>query len=99
LRPAAGRTRQRLSRLVDRLRAAREIYEGMYVSPYRSLIHREHRDRSDAFLLMGFSELLGIPNPVTFYTLEILPYAIEELHDRHLRLGLERAPEGGFRCC
>jgi hypothetical protein len=82
-----------------RLRAARDIYEGIFFAPYRSQIYREYRDRRDLFLLLGFSDLTGVPNPVAFYTLELYPELIEEFHEWHLRLGLERAPEGGFRCC
>lgn len=82
-----------------RLAAAREIYEGMYVAPYRAAIHREVLRRRDLFLVLGVSELLGVPSPVSYYTLELLPELIETFHEWHLRLGLESAPEGGFRCC
>jgi hypothetical protein len=82
-----------------RLQGAREIYEGVYMAPYRSAIHREYLEQRDIFLLMGFSDLLGVPNPVQFYTLELLPELIEQFHEWHLRLGMESAPEGGFRCC
>jgi len=82
-----------------RLQGAREIYEGVYMAPYRSAIHHEYLEQRDIFLLMGFSDLLGVPNPVQFYTLELLPELIEQFHEWHLRLGMESAPEGGFRCC
>lgn len=79
--------------------AARDIYEGLYVAPYRSVIHREYLRQRDLFLLMGFADLLGVPNPVSFYTLELYPELIEQFHEWHLRLGMPHAPEGGFRCC
>ena len=82
-----------------RLRAAREIYEGVYFAPYRSAIHREYLRQRDLFFLLGFSDLLGVPNPVSFYTLELYPELIEQFHEWHLRMGVEQAPEGGFRCC
>ncbi len=82
-----------------RLRAAREIYEGIFIAPYRSEIHREYLRQRDLFLLLGFSDLLGAPNPVAFYTLELYPELIEQFHEWHLRMGMEHAPEGGFRCC
>lgn len=84
---------------VSHLRAAKEIYEGIFVAPYRSLIYREHLRQRDLFLLMGFSDLLGVPNPVIFYTLELYPELIEQFHQWHLRMGMSDAPEGGFRCC
>jgi hypothetical protein len=87
------------SGLRRRLRAAREIYEGMFVAPYRSQIYREYLAQRDLFLLAGFSDLLGAPNPVAFYTLELYPELIEQFHQWHLRMGMEHPPEGGFRCC
>ena len=86
-------------RLRERLRSAREIYEGVFLVPYRSAIHREVLAQRDLFLLLGFSDLLGVPHPVVFYTLELYPELIEQFHQWHLRMGMPRAPEGGFRCC
>ena len=72
---------RRLGRkMLARLRAAREIYEGVYFAPYRSQIHRELLRERDLFLLLGFSDLLGVPNPVAFYTLELYPELIERFH-------------------
>ena len=82
-----------------RLRAARDIYEGLYIAPYRSLIHREYLQQHDLFLLLGYSDLLGVPNPVAYYTLELYPELIDQFHDWHLRMGMPQAPEGGFKCC
>ncbi|CAN5615943.1 hypothetical protein BH24GEM3_BH24GEM3_20760 [soil metagenome] len=86
-------------RVLEGLRYAREVYEGMYLAPYRSTIHREYLRERDLFLLLTFSELLGVPNPVHFYTLELYPELLEHFHDWHLRMGLPHAPEGGWRCC
>jgi len=85
--------------LREKLRQAREIYEGIYIAPYRSQIQREYLRERDLFFLVGFSDLLGVPNPVVFYTLELYPELIEQFHQWHLRMGLPHAPEGGFRCC
>lgn len=82
-----------------RLRAAREIYEGIYLAPYRRHIHREYLRRRDQFFLVAFADLLGAPHPIAFYTLELYPALIEEFHEWHRRLGMEEPPEGGFRCC
>ena len=86
-------------RLRARLRAVRDIYEGIFLVPYRAEIHREYLRRRDLFLLLGCSDLLGVPNPVAFYTLELYPELIEEFHQWHLRMGMPHAPDGGFRCC
>lgn len=85
--------------LLRKLRAARDIYEGVYLAPYRSEVHREYLRQRDLFLLLAFSDLLGVPNPVQFYTLELYPELIESFHEWHLRMGMEHPPEGGFRCC
>ncbi len=82
-----------------RLRAFRDIYEGLYIAPYRSTIQREYLRQRDLFMLLGFSDLLGLPNPVQFYTLELYPEIIEQFHQWHLRMGMEQPPDGGFRCC
>lgn len=74
----------------------REFYYG----PYQRTLAREVRDQEDLFMLMVFSESLGVPNPVSFYTLELQPVMLEQFHQWHLRMGIERSPlEGGFGCC
>ena len=95
----AGRRAALLAALRCRLQSAREIYEGVYIAPYRSTIHREYLRQRDLFLVLGISDMLGVPSPVSFYTLELLPDLIDGFHEWHLRLGLEQSPEGGFRCC
>jgi hypothetical protein len=89
--PAAG--------MLAKLQAAREIYEGVFFAPYGRVIHRAYLDERDAFLLLTFSDLLGVPNPVHFYTLELYPELLEQFHEWHLRMGMDHAPDGGWRCC
>jgi hypothetical protein len=91
--------RSRWTSLRARLKAAREIYEGVFIAPYRAEILREYRRERDLFFLLGFSDLLGVPNPINFYTLELYPDLIEQFHEWHIRMGMPQAPEGGFRCC
>ena len=91
--------RSLLARVGDRLRYARDVYEGVFMAPYRSAIHRQYLEERDAFLLLSFSDLMGVPNPVQFYTLELYPELIEQFHEWHLRMGMPRPPDGGFRCC
>ena len=85
--------------ILKRLRAARDIYEGIFLVPYRAEIHREYLRRRDLFLLLGCADLLGVPSPVAFYALELYPELIEEFHEWHIRMGMPHAPDGGFRCC
>jgi hypothetical protein len=48
---------------------------------------------------MVLSECLGVPNPASWYCLELMPFVIEDYHQWHRRVGMEHAPSGGFRCC
>jgi len=88
-----------LRSLLERLRAAWRLYDGIFLVPYRTELHREFLRRRDLFLLLGCADLLGVPSPVAFYTLELYPELIEEFHEWHLRMGMPHAPDGGFRCC
>ncbi len=70
-----------------------------YVAPYRQAFARAQRDEDDLFMLMVFSESLGIPNPASYYTLELLPVVYERFHDWHRRMGLQRSPRDHVSCC
>ncbi|TLS38448.1 cory-CC-star protein [Pseudalkalibacillus caeni] len=76
-----------------------EWYDQVISLQHKNEIARELRDEDDLFLLLLFSEMLGIPNPVYYYTLELYPYMIEKFHDWHLRMGMEKSPIDGIRCC
>ncbi|GAB2720471.1 cory-CC-star protein [Halomonas garicola] len=87
----------------EKLRAwlgrARYLAEEYYSAPYRGAIARAKRDEDDLFMLMVFSELMGVPNPVGYYTLELQPLMLERFHDWHLRMGMEHSPLDEMRCC
>ena len=70
-----------------------------YAGPWRRSLAREQRDREDLFMLLVFSESLGIPNPAAWYTLELRGLMLEEFHAWHLRQGMDRSPLDDFRCC
>lgn len=96
----AGSGPQSLGQKTAALFAA--VSEGLnefYVAPYRRTFARAKREEEDLFMLLVFSETLGVPNPATYYTLELLPELYDRFHDWHLRMGLERSPLDGFRCC
>ncbi|RUO81216.1 DNA helicase [Idiomarina tyrosinivorans] len=71
----------------------------VYNAPYRSAIARAKRDQDDLFMLLVFSELMGVPNPAAFYTLELQPLMLEQFHQWHQRMGMEHSPLDHFRCC
>ncbi len=81
------------------LRRAREILEEFYQAPHRAAIARARRDEEDLFMLLVFAEVMGVPNPVSYYTLELLPVMYDRFHEWHLRMGMDHSPLEGFRCC
>lgn len=81
------------------LRQARFFAEEIYNAPYRTTIARARRDEQDLFMLLVYAEMMGIPNPATYYTLELQPLLLERFHDWHRRMGMERSPLDHFRCC
>jgi hypothetical protein len=82
----------RIARFLELLN---EFYEGRH----RGALARERREEDDLFMLLVFSEMMGIPNPAAYYTLELLPVLYEGFHEWHLRMGMERSPLEHFRCC
>ncbi len=85
-----------LRRVVNTVRTLLTEY---YVSPYRGTIARARRDEDDLFMLFVFSELMGVPNPATYYTMELQPILLERFHEWHLRMGMEHSPLDGCKCC
>ena len=77
----------------------RALLKEFYEAPYRGAIARAKRDEDDLFMLFMYAELLGIPNPATYYTLELQPILLEGFHECHTRMGLEHSPLDHFRCC
>ena len=80
----------------------RRIKRGMhdfYAAPYRSALARARREEEDMFMTLVFAESLGVPNPATYYTLELQPLMLERFHDWHKRMGMEHSPLDNVRCC
>ncbi|MBY0097297.1 cory-CC-star protein [Mesobacillus maritimus] len=76
-----------------------QLYEEIISVNHRTEIARELRDEDDLFLFLCLSETLGLPNPAYYYTLELYPYMLEKFHEWHLRMGMDKSPLTGFRCC
>jgi hypothetical protein len=71
----------------------------VYLTPYRGVIARAKRQEDDLFMLLVYSEMLGIPNSASYFTLELQPLLYEEFHDWHRRMGMDHSPLDWFRCC
>lgn len=86
----------------DKASLLAQIADGLreyYVAPFRQTYARAQRDEEDLFMLLVFSESLGLPNPVSFYTLELLPVVYDRFHEWHKRMGMERSPLDHVHCC
>ncbi|KAA0014535.1 DNA helicase [Billgrantia pellis] len=89
----------RLERVRAWLSQARFFAEEIYSARYRGAVARARRDEDDLFMLLVFSDMMGVPNPAAYYTLELQPLLLERFHDWHKRMGMERSPLEHFRCC
>jgi len=86
-----------IGELLARLNAGLEEF---YTAPYRRTFARARREEEDLFMLLVFAESLGVPNPASYYTLELLPVVYERFHDWHLRMGMDRSPlDHVMKCC
>jgi hypothetical protein len=70
-----------------------------YVAPYRRAFARSAREEDDLFMLLVCSEGIGVPNPATAYTLELMPVMYDRYHDWHKRMGHEHSPLDSIQCC
>lgn len=85
--------------MFNRMKKWIRFYEEVISLPHKGEIARELRQEDDLFFLLLYSEMIGIPNPVYYYTLELYPYMLEDFHDWHVRMVVEKSPFSGFRCC
>jgi hypothetical protein len=82
--------------------AARRISAGLrefYHAPYRRTLARARQEEDDLFMMIVLAEALGVPNPASYYTVELLPAVYDRVHDWHRRMGLDRSPLEQFSCC
>ena len=85
--------------LLSWMRTASTLLSEFYVSPYRGAVARARRDQDDLFMLLVYSDLMGVPNPASYYTLELQPILMERFHEWHTRMGIEHSPLDGLKCC
>lgn len=84
------------SRWHQRLNHATQLY---YNAPYRATFARAQRDEQDLLMLLVFAETMGLPNPVSLYTLELQAILLPRFHAWHRRMNIPRSPFDHFRCC
>lgn len=70
------------------LKSIKEFFGAVF--DYRThgttIIRKEGNDKNDEFMLLCFGDLLGLPLPTSYYTLELLPYLAEELEGWERRM-------------
>lgn len=64
----------------------------------RERIH-EKRRREQLFMTLAMMDAMGISNPAAYYTLELIPYMIQDFHYWHKRHGWVNSPLETIRCC
>ncbi len=77
--------------LQRRWRLFNDVFTDFYYAPYRGAFERAKRENDDLFMLFMFCELMGVPNPATYYTLELQPIFIEQLDAWQDRMGRDRS--------
>lgn len=82
-----------------RLAQAGGLLREAYVAPYRRTFARARRDDDDLLMVVVLAESLGVPDPMRFHTLELLPLLQERVHDWHRRMGMDRSPLEHVTCC
>ena len=87
------------AQLLDAFKKVSRGMEEFYVSPYRATFAQAQREEDDLFMMLVLSEALGIDNPASFYTIELLPIIYEDFHVWHTRMGLEHSPVEHIQCC
>jgi len=94
----------RPDRIKTLLENIRLFFKGAFDMESQATFHLKKKamDESDNFFLLLFPDLLGLPTPTTYYTLEILPYVAQELdgwENRILRRKDVLGDRWGDFCC
>jgi hypothetical protein len=76
-----------------------EILRGAAFGRYEREVRQQTAELNDLFLLLCFMEAAGMPNPATLYLLEVYPYLLDQFHQWHRRMGIERSPLENLPCC
>jgi len=81
------------------LSALGELLREFYTAPFRGAVARAKKQEDDLFMLLVFSEMVGVPNPASYYTLELQPLLYQDFHEWHKRMGMSHSPLEWFSCC
>ncbi|OQX29704.1 MAG: hypothetical protein B0D92_02310 [Spirochaeta sp. LUC14_002_19_P3] len=70
-----------------------------YAAPYRGRLLQEKRDEEYLIQLCCFMELLGVENPLIYYTWELQAVMLEDFHNWHRAAGMDKSPFSHVNCC
>jgi hypothetical protein len=80
-------------------RALADVLRGAALGRYEREVRQQTAELNDLFLLLCFMEAAGMPNPAALYLLEVYPYLLDQFHQWHRRMGVERSPIEMLPCC
>lgn len=75
-----GQYRSRIEELLH------QLYHSMIEHPAFEIIEKEAEDIEDGFMFLCFSDAFGIPNPISYYSAELLPYLETEYREWERRM-------------
>lgn len=55
------------------------FHRGAFTDRNMAVVRKEAYDLNDNLMLLLFGDFLGIPNPASYYMLELLPYVADDL--------------------
>ena len=76
-----------------------DVLWGMAYGRFQSDLRGQVIELNDLFLLLCYMESVGLPNPAQAYLLEVYPLLLDEFHQWHRRMGVDRSPLASFSCC
>lgn len=75
-----------------------KFIDEFYACKYRSALAKEADNLDDFFMIITFSEMFGIENPLSFYLLDIMPELAPRFHLWHTKMGLPHSPFDNMPC-
>lgn len=75
-----------------------KLIDEYYYITYRRSFGQEIKDIDDFFMIMVFSEMMGIENPYKLQMLDMLPALMPRFHEWHKKMGLKDSPFEFFPC-
>ena len=91
--------RSAIIRAVSIRQNIRDFFHGAAYGAYERELRLQAAELNDLFLLLCYMEIVGLPNPATLYLLDTYPYLLDQFHQWHRRMGMDRSPLGTLPCC